>query len=168
MSTKVQSDLDLQGVAKIINAPTPTSSTDLVNRQYVDDKFGGLNWKDDVRVAPTGNVNIASPGATHDGVTLLVGDDNKRMLLMFQTDPKENGIYDWNGAAVPMTRSDDANLGKELINATISVSEGSTNGSTRWRQTASAITIGSTDITFQSDNATVPQATETISGKAEI
>lgn len=168
MSTKVHSDLDFQNAVRPTNIPTPLSSTDAANRQYVDDKFGALNWKDDVRCAPTGNVNIASPGATHDGVTISAGDTNKRMLLRNQTDPKENGLYDWNGAAVPLTRCDDANLGAELNNAVVFVTEGTTNAGTRWRQITTNPTLGTSNIVFNSDDVAVPQATETVSGKAEV
>lgn len=57
-----------------------------------------------VLVASTGNVTIASPGATIDGITLVAGN---RVLLWQQTTNTQNGIYVWNGAAVAMTRAAD-------------------------------------------------------------
>lgn len=168
MSKKVHSDLDLQNIARVRNAPTPVNADELVNRQYVDDKFGGLAWKDNVRVCPTGNINIASPGATHDGVTINAGDANKRMLLRNQTTAAENGLYDWNGAASALTRCDDANSAQELVNAVVIVDEGTTNAGTRWRQIITNITLGTTGLTFQSDAASSPAASETTSGVVEL
>lgn len=125
----------------------------------------GLAWKDNVRVASTANLNLASPGATIDGVTMAVND---RVLVKDQTAPEENGLYGWNGAAVAMTRTTDADSVSELRSAIVSVDEGTANGDTTWRQTALPATLGTDPVVWAAFGADVPQATETLAGKAEI
>jgi hypothetical protein len=79
---------------------------------------------DAVRVAATGNINITSPGAAIDGVGLSAGD---RVALPVQSAGAQNGYWTWNGAAVPMTRTADADTGAELVGATAFVREGTVN-----------------------------------------
>ena len=106
----------------------------------------GLSWKDEVRVATTGNVNLSAPGSSHDGVTLANGE---RFLAWIQSAPTENGIYIFNGAASPATRSTDADSGAELVSASCYVSEGATHAGKQFVcQTDSPITIGATSISF--------------------
>lgn len=57
------------------------------------------------------NIVLAAPGAVINGVTMAAGYS---FLATSQTDPTENGIYDWNGAAVPATRRADANTSAEV------------------------------------------------------
>lgn len=121
-------------------------------------------FKDDARVKAPGNVPLAAPGADIDGVALVLGD---RVLIATQTAATENGVYIWNGAAVPMTRSFDTATFADLESAIVLITEG-TAGGTRWRQTGVNGTIGTNPVSFISDAATVPQASETISGVAEI
>lgn len=115
---------------KITNLADPVAGSDAANRTFVEMLVTGIKGvKDPVRVAVGTNVNIASPGATQDGVTISAGDTNKRVLLRGQTTTTENGIYDWNGAATPMTRSSDANATGEIVDGTaVSVAEGTSAG----------------------------------------
>lgn len=125
MPTRVMNGLDLQG-QRITALGDPSGATDAANKQYVDNMVRGLQWKAPARAAATGNVVIATPGATMDGVTLANGD---RVLLMNQTTQSQNGIYVFNGAAVALTRADDADTGTELQPGTaITVTAGTTNG----------------------------------------
>jgi hypothetical protein len=80
-------------------------------------------------------------------VALVVGD---RFLAPVQTLPVENGIYVWNGPAVPATRATDADTGAELApNTVVLVSEGATLADTSWTLTTDApITVGVTALTF--------------------
>lgn len=109
-------------------------------------------------VAATGNVNIASPGSTIDGVSMTVG---KTVLLPLQTAAAECGKYDWNGAAVPMTRSadcdsaghcdDDISVGQKIY-----VRSGTANGGSSWSLTASGATpivLGTTSLTYTKDGS---------------
>jgi phage-related tail fiber protein len=59
-------------------------------------------WKDAVRLATTGNVDLASPPTSIDGVTLATRD---RILVKDQTMAAQNGIY--VSAAGSLTRSSD-------------------------------------------------------------
>lgn len=104
----------------------------------------GQSWKDPCRAASTGNINIMSPGATIDGVTLATND---RILLKNQTNDDENGIYIWNGSAVPATRAVDADSASELASAAIVITEGTAN--------ADKIFICTNDATFTLNTDTV-------------
>lgn len=158
-------DIDMNGVAKVINLAAPTNPSDAVNKSYVDALVEGLQWKANVRVASTANVNLSSPGASIDGVSLTVGD---RVLLKNQTAPAENGIYVWSGAAVLLTRAADASTGSELVNAITTVSEGTANADTAWRQDSINITLGTTAISWVAFGSVSPAASETTAGIAEI
>ena len=138
------------------NAGSPSVGTDLTNKDYVDNAIRGLDWKAEVIAASTGNVNIASPGTTLDGVTLTAGMQTlpvlgtvTRVLLKDQTAAAENGIWDWNGGAVAMTRSTDADTGEELSGSTVTVQRGTVNADRVYRvNTDNPITIGTTAIVF--------------------
>ncbi len=138
--------LDLQG-QRIQAVGDPSNPTDAVNLQTLEARQAGLRWKDAVRAASTGNVTVASPGASIDGVTLSNGD---RVLLKNQSSGAENGIYVFNGAASPLTRATDADSGTELADGSaVFVGEGTTNANTAWVQTANnPVTIGTTATTW--------------------
>jgi len=124
MPRKFFTDIDMQSVSKVTNLPAGTAAGDAVNVSQLNAAIEGLSTKDSVRVKSTGNVNIASPGASLNGVTFASQD---RVLLGDQTLPAENGIYVWNGAATPMTRALDASTFDELESAVVSVDEGTVN-----------------------------------------
>jgi hypothetical protein len=165
MSRKFFTDIDMQSVSKITNLPAGTAAGDAVNFSQLNAAFEGLASKDSVRVKSAGNVNIAVPGASLNGVTFASQD---RVLLGDQTLATENGIYVWNGAATPMTRALDANTFDELESAVVSVDEGTTNAQTTWRQTAVNGTIGVTAVTWIPFGTNAPSASETTPGVAEI
>src|SRR5574343_1048193 len=106
MSKHILTNMDFNGVARILNLPDAIAAGQPVTFDQLNSAIEGLSWKDNVRVATQGNINLASPGATIDGVTMVSGD---RVLVKAQTTQADNGIYIWNGAAVAMTRSLDAN-----------------------------------------------------------
>jgi hypothetical protein len=112
--------------------------------------FGGIPYLVrivQVRAASTANVTLTSPGATFDGVTLTSGKD--RVLLKDQTNPAEDGVYDFNGSAATLTRSPDAGQGRLVDSFGVRVQEGALNAETRWEvATDDPITIGSTAIRF--------------------
>jgi hypothetical protein len=78
---------------------------------------------------------------------MIVGD---AILLAGQTLPAANGVYNWNGAAVAMTRRSDASSNASVFSGTmVTVGAGdSTNPDTVWMQTSvgtaagGAITMG--------------------------
>lgn len=164
MARKFFTDLDLQSVSKVINVPTPTAAGDIVPKSYVDSAVEGLAWKDSARVGTQSNINLASPGATIDGITMASQD---RVLVRNQSTQSQNGIYVWNGAATALTRSLDASTFAELEQAIITVEEG-TDAGTTWRQTQINGVIDTNNVIFSSFAAAAPAASETTAGIAEL
>ena len=123
----------------------PTGPTHAANKAYVDATVTGLSWKQAVRAATTGNIDLAAPGAAIDGVTLANGD---RVLVKSQTAGAENGIYVFNGDASAMTRAVDMNVAGEFAGATVYVTEGTVNKDSGWTQTAEVVTVGTTPVAW--------------------
>ncbi len=73
------------------------------------------------RVAPQGGVTIATPGATIDGVTMSVGDE---FLAVNQSPSTQDGLYVYNGASTPATRSSALPLGAAARGVQVIVEEG--------------------------------------------
>lgn len=164
MSTQVLSDRDHNGSARIINLPAPATANEAATKGYVDSAIEGLAWKDSVRVATTGNLNLASPGASIDGITLAAND---RVLVKNQTTASQNGLYVFNGAAVPLTRAADANTASELEQAVVTVEEGTSAGAT-FRQTSVNFVLDTDDVIWGNFGTSAPAASETVPGIAEI
>lgn len=164
MAILLNRDLDLAGAAKITNSPNPTVAGDVANKGYVDSAVEGLSWKDSARVASVANINLAAPGATIDGITMVAGD---RFLAKDQTLGQANGIYVWNGAATLATRVADMNVAAEVEQAVVGVEEGTSAGST-FRQTAVNVTLDTTVLAFISFGTASPGASETTAGIAEL
>lgn len=164
MSKKIFADFDFQSVSKVINLPSPSSSGDAVSKSYVDSLVEGLAWKDSCRVATQANLNLSSPGATIDGITMASQD---RVLVRAQSTASENGIYVWNGASTAMTRSLDASTFAELEQAVTTVEEG-TSAAVTYRQDQVNGTIGSSTISWVSFGTSAPAASESTAGIAEL
>lgn len=163
MSRQILSNHDFNNIAKIVNLPDPSAAQDAATKAYVDSAVEGLAWKDSCRVATQANLNLASPGATIDGVTMAASD---RVLVRAQTTASENGIYIWNGAAVAMTRALDANTAAELEQAVTTVEEG-TSAAATFRQTLVNFTLGSGAVSWTTFGTSAPSASETTAGIAE-
>lgn len=144
MARKFLTGIDVAN-QKVINVADPSAATDVVNLQTLDARVRGLRWKEPARAASTANVSLATPGASIDGVTLAAND---RVLLKNQTSGAENGIYVWTGAAAALTRALDADSAAELTGATVTVTEGTTNGDKVFTQTADTITLGTTQLAW--------------------
>lgn len=119
-----------------------------LGKAYTDAKVAGLSWKQAVRAATVAAGTLASGfenGDTIDGVMLATGD---RILIKDQASGAENGIYVVAASGAP-TRATDADSGAELVNASVYVSEGTTNSDTQWTCTTNApITPGTTSLAF--------------------
>lgn len=145
MTLKILNGLDVQN-QRIQNVGSASSSTDAAQWGQVQNLVNGLSWKQAVRVASTGVVNITSPGASIDGVTLNNGD---RVLLKNQTTGSQNGLYTFNGASSSMGLTPDGMNGEFGPNTTVYVEEGTVNADTAWTCTTNApITIGVTSLAF--------------------
>ncbi|HSY50391.1 MAG TPA: hypothetical protein VLC46_16385 [Thermoanaerobaculia bacterium] len=107
----------------------------------------GLKWKASVRCASTAAGTLASSfanGSVMDGVTLATND---RILLKDQASGAENGIYTVNASGAP-TRATDANIGTELVSASVFAQSGTINADRAFVCTNDSITIGATAIVF--------------------
>jgi hypothetical protein len=130
---------------KITNLGTPTSDSDAANKGYVDAVKQGLDVKDSVVVATTGN-NLALSGLISlDGVSLSSGN---RVLVKDQGTSIYNGIY--NASPGVWSRSSDANSSDKVTAGLFTfVTNGDTYGDTGWvLSTNDTINLGSTNLVF--------------------
>jgi hypothetical protein len=68
----------------------------------------GMDFKEHADIATVANAVIAAAGAALNGRTMLPGD---RVLNTNNTNHVQDGLWQWNGAAVPMTRPADSPTG---------------------------------------------------------
>ena len=153
---------------KITTLADPTNAQDAATKSYVDARAAGLDPKESVYVATTGNIagtynngagtiTAASNGALGniDGEPT---DTGERILLKSQTDAKQNGIYDITnvgsgGAAYVLTRASDADTGAELSQGVfVFVSAGTANGGNGFLMSHNgnneSATVGTDNLTF--------------------
>ncbi len=164
MARQVLTDLDFNSVARINNLPDAVSAQQPATLAQLRAVEEGLSWKVSARVSTASNINLASPGASLDGITMATND---RVLVRGQTLQPANGIYIWNGAATPMTRSADANTARELESAVVPVEEGTSAGTT-WRQATVNFVLDTGNVVWSSFNASAPPASESTAGIAEL
>ncbi len=127
-----------------VQVAAPTADGHISTKSYVDSVASGLDVKDSVRVASTGDVNISTPPAAIDGVTLNSGD---RILLKDQTTDTQNGIYTY--AAGGLTRATDMDEAGEFVGSFFFVEEGTVNSDQGYVMTTDGpITVGTTSIAF--------------------
>lgn len=143
MSRSLRTGADVNN-QKITSLASPTSPTDAVNKQYVDNVAAGLSIKPSARVASTANVATLTGLLTVDGVTVAAGD---RVLLKNQTTASANGIYVASAGAWALAT--DSVQGELLAGALVIIDEGTVNGDTMWILTTNnPITVGTTSLTF--------------------
>ena len=122
---------------------TPSASTDIANKDYVDTVAQGLDPKASCVAATTVNITLSAP-QTIDGIALIAGD---RCLVKNQSAPAENGIY--VVAAAAWTRAADMNAWVEVPGAFTFIEQGTTQADTGWVCTSNAGgTLETTAITF--------------------
>jgi phage-related tail fiber protein len=130
--------------ARITNVAAPTGANDAANKAYVDATKQGLDVKNSVHVATTGNITLSGT-QTVDGVSLVAED---RVLVKNQSTGSENGIYvvkagSWERAA---DADSDADVTPGMFTF---VEEGSVNADSGWVLTTDApITLGTTALAF--------------------
>jgi hypothetical protein len=111
---------------RITAVASPSVGTDAANKNYVDTVAQGLESKGSVRVIATANIALTGL-QTIDGILLTAG---KRVGVVGQTDPAENGIY--VAAAGAWARAADLAAASAARSAYFWVQEGTANGDTGW------------------------------------
>ena len=143
------SNISLNGL-RIISLADPLNAQDAVSKNYADALITTGNNKGTARVASTGNVVLGTPGTTIDGVTLSITPTPDIILLTAQTTASQNGLYVFNGASSPLTRTTNANLSGEIRPGLfVYVAEGTINGSNGFTLTTPApIVLDTTALNF--------------------
>ena len=132
---------------KVTNLALCTATTDAASKAYVDSVAQGLDVKDSVVVATTGNGAISTAyanGQTVDGVTLSTGD---RILLKDQTSGSANGIYNVNASGAP-SRASDMATGANAAGNFVFVEKGTVNGNNGFVCTTDVAVVGTNALTF--------------------
>lgn len=134
------------GGKRVGNAATPTQSSDLATKAYVDSLSNGLDVKQSVRAATTSNITLSNT-QTIDGVALSAGN---RVLVKDQTIGSENGIYVVSLTAWTRATDFDNTPDIEVSPGTFFfVEEGTTQADNGYVvSNDTAITIGTTAIVF--------------------
>ena len=128
-----------------VNVPvTPVDATHAASKQYVDDTaLTGLKLGASIKTVATSNVGLSGLSAIN-GYTPIAGD---RILVIGQTTATENGVYD--AASGGWTRSTDSDSDAELRGYQYLITAGTFINARYGNTNQSAITIGSTNITYQ-------------------
>jgi len=104
---------------------TPTTSTHLTTKAYVDSLITGLSWKDAAKASSTADITLTNPGTdTFDGIVLTSQD---RILVQNQTATEENGLYYFDTSSTAMGRVLDMDAWDEIPGAAVFVQEGTAN-----------------------------------------
>ena len=147
IATQSASSVAITG-GTITGMGSPSSSSDVTTKSYVDSLVAGLKTRIITRVATTANISLTTDlenGDTIDGITLVTGD---KVLVKNQTSASENGIYDVVASGTA-SRNTDYDTITELAGQIVVIQEGTTNGDTIYLCTTdSDATLGTSDITF--------------------
>lgn len=171
----VAADLAVTGDVHSVTAPRVTGlltanvgldPSDAVNVEYLDSRLSDMGnnttTKLPVRCASTGPANLATltAGATVDGIVLVAND---RVLLVHQTDAKENGVY-VVAAAGAATRAPDMGVGLRVHGAVVTVVKGALYGARQLMCTSpnGLDTVGSHNLLF----VAVSHSVEALAGPA--
>lgn len=124
----------------------PQNALEAATKQYVDSVAEGLHVHASVMAATTASVDLNSPPATIDTVTLTNG---MRVLVKNQTSAAENGIYVYNSASAILERASDYDTAAEIDPGDFFfVVSGSVYADTGWVQTDTVTTLGTDPINF--------------------
>jgi hypothetical protein len=129
----------------------PTVDLHAATKLYVDNVVAGINFHEAVRVATTANITLSGT-QTIDGVSVVAGN---RVLVKNQTTQTQNGIYVVSASAWSRAADADNTPDGELKGGDFTlVLEGTVNSGYGYIcSNTSAITIGTTNITYTEFNA---------------
>jgi hypothetical protein len=129
-----------------VSVNTPTSGSHAVTKDYVDNIATGLDFKQSVKAATTGNITLSGT-QTIDDIALSVGD---RVLVKDQTTASQNGIYVVASDTWPRAEDADNSPAGEVTSGMFCfVEQGTVNADTGWvLSTNNPITLGTTALTF--------------------
>ena len=131
------------GGFRATNSATPTSSTDLATKGYVDNVATGAWWHAAARAGTTANITLSGE-QTIDGVSVVTGD---RVLVKNQSTGAENGVYVCDSGS--WSYDADWVTGSVKPGSAVFVEEGSVNADSGWIVTTDGtITVGSTSVAF--------------------
>jgi len=131
----------------ITNLADPVNTQDAATKGFVEATSQGLDVKDSVKVATTGNITISTAlnsGDAIDGVTLA---DNDRVLVKDQSTPSQNGIYIVGSSPA---RADDLAAGADAAGMFTFVEQGSVNADNGFVCTSNkgSAVVGTNNLTF--------------------
>ena len=139
---------------------SPSLSTDIANKAYVDATSQGLAFKQPAKYSTTGNITLSGLGTQSGGDWPTSLTSGMRILVKNQTSGAENGIYVADSST--WSRSADANTWDEIVSAYLFVTSGTIWGGSSWVDTnVEGGTLDVTPITFVqfSNNATYTAGT---------
>ena len=139
---------------------SPTASTDIANKAYVDATSQGLSFKQPAKYTTTGNITLSGLATQGGGDWPTALTAGMRVLVKNQTSGAENGIY--LASATGWTRSLDANTWDEIVAAYLFITSGTVWAGSSWVDTnTDGGTLGVTPVTFVqfSNNATYTAGT---------
>ena len=105
----------------VLQVATPTADSHAASKGYVDSQSQGLDVKDSVKAATTGNITLSGTQSI-DGISIVADD---RVLVKDQSTASENGIYLCKAGA--WARSDDFAAGSAEAGAFCFVEQGTVN-----------------------------------------
>ena len=151
----------------VTGVASPVNPSDVVSLSYVQGVLAGLEWKNEAQAGTTANLTATySNGSSGVGATLTnsgaqaafavdgyTASLNDRILVKNQTTQTQNGIYTVTTVGSGstnwvLTRAIDANTPTGLNNATLYITNGTTNAGTAFTQTTATPTIGTNNIVF--------------------
>lgn len=159
--------LTLGGLTSVTVTQDPVNALDLAPKQYVDAVAQGLDIETPCQVTTTASLaSITGGSVTYNngtsgvGATLTLGvalttldgyaiQNGDRILVRNESNAAHNGIYTWATGGTVLTRATDFDQAAEIqAGDFVFVANGTLYASTGWVQTATVVTIGSSNIQF--------------------